>query len=338
MGGSPIPKFLIRFGLFLTLASLFWLVGFPLAVDLIAFALFALLAAGAKTHRLQLLLGAMVFSLAMLELATRVLLPGNGSQAYYRPHEKHERVGGGYERNVEETFSMPHGDLAAVDPMLSPAIRKPRVVRFQTDSYGYRNDTDYSGAPYALAGDSFVVGTGNDQNDILVNVLRREHGVDAYSIASATGPPGYLSAIDTFTAKAATSIQAMVFVFEGNDFRGPGRGLATPSAYDQLKLRSWDAVGPAFGLGRLVFNGTRRLVGILSPPEDAAVEIYRVGRHDLGFYGAYVDKAMADSLEIDLGSAHPGVVDHIEVVFFVPTIVTTPCGPTAMWRASGTWA
>ncbi len=315
---GPIPTFFTRFNLFLALAGLFWLVGFPLAIDVVAFALFALLAARAATPRLRLLLGAIVLSLALCEVATRFLLRGAGSAAYYRPHEKHERVRG-YERDVDETFSMPHGDLAAIDPLVSHTIRQPRVVHFETDNRGYRNDSDYAGAPLALAGDSFLVGTGNDQKDILVNVLRREHGVDAYSIASATGPRDYLNAIKMFEANAAPSIHAMVFVFEGNDFRGPGRGLTRPSTYDQLKVRSWNAVGAVFGLGRLVFNGTRLLGRILFPPVNAAVEIYRVGRHDMGFYGSYIDKATANSLEIELGSALPGAVDHVEAVFFVPT-------------------
>jgi hypothetical protein len=191
-------------------------------------------------------------------------------------------------------------------------------VHFRTDGRGYRNDSDYAGETLVLAGDSFVVGTGNDQDDILVNVLRREHHVNAYSIAFATGPRGYVEAIQNF-AKAAPAMRAVVFVFEGNDFRGPGRVLARPSAYDQLKLRSLNAVGSAFQLGRLVFNGSRNLGRILFPPDNAEVELLTIEDEAMGFYGSYIDKATASSLDIDLGDELPTVANRIDAVFFVPT-------------------
>ena len=317
VGNKMVGSILARLGLFALVGFVLWGIGFPLIVDAIIFVGLGAIFVLSRIHKILLLTITLIASIGFLELAASVIVANEFSQVFYRPHEKYEQ-GRGYEPNVDEYFSMPHGDLAAIDPSLPQSIFRPREVHFRTDDRGFRNDFSYVGDSIVLAGDSFVVGTGNDQQDVLANVLRREHGIGAYSIAFASGPEEYFDTIASFSTEIK-SAQFLLFVFEGNDFKGSGRGLAKPSAYDRLKLRFQRFLGPDFTIGHIVFNNTRRWFRFFYPHKKSIVEIYRIGDKKIAFYGSYLDRASADVLDFDSKSLNPEVASYIAGVFFIPT-------------------
>ncbi len=47
---------------------------------------------------------------------------------------------------------IPFGDLVAIDGRTRAAIAEPRLVKYRTDSLGYRNDADYAGQQVLLVG------------------------------------------------------------------------------------------------------------------------------------------------------------------------------------------
>ena len=317
VGNKMIGSVLFRLGLFALVGLIVWGIGFPLIVDVIIFVGLGVIFVLSRIHKILLLTITLIASIGFLELAVSVIVAHEFGEVFYRPHEKYEQARG-YEPNVDEYFSMPHGDLAAIDPSLPQSIFRPRKVHFRTDDRGFRNDFSYAGDSIILAGDSFVVGTGNDQKDVLANVLRREHGIDAYSIAFAAGPEEYFDTIASFSTEIK-SAQFLLFVFEGNDFRGPGRGLAKPSAYDRLKLRFQRFLGPDFKMGHIVFNNTRRWLRLFYPDKKSIVEIYRIGNKKIAFYGSYLDRASADVLDFDSKSLDSEIASYIAGVFFIPT-------------------
>jgi hypothetical protein len=212
---------------------------------------------------------------------------------------------------------MPHGDLLAIDPSLPRSLAQPRTVRFVTDSIGYRNDEDYASEPLVIVGDSLIAGTGNDQEALLANVLRRELGVESYALAFPTDPGGYFGMVEEFLRQARPPFRVLVFVFEGNDFHGPGRGLAKPGRYDAAKLRALGYLNSV--VLKASFYASRRLQGTLWPRLDSETEVYQVGARPMAFYGSYIDKAVADSLRFEPGAPSLEVLGRVEGVFFIPT-------------------
>lgn len=139
-------------------------------------------------HKLCALLFGLSVALLLLEGVLRML----PSQAlYYWDHEllsvyNEELDRFAYRKNARLDWVQRHGDLMVFlrgrrDPVSFDL--EPRRVLFQTDSLGFRNDSDYRGEPYLLVGDSFIVGSGTSQRDILSSQLRRACGLRTHNAA-----------------------------------------------------------------------------------------------------------------------------------------------------------
>ena len=106
----------------------------------------------------------------------------------------------------------------------SRASRSPSRadVLFHSDSEGFRNDADYAGEPWVLIGDSFVVGVGSSQPDILSARLAAR-GVHAYNLAHPGGPLDYESYWRSFVARARPLVEAGAVPVRGQRFSRDGR-------------------------------------------------------------------------------------------------------------------
>jgi hypothetical protein len=119
--------------------------------------------------------------------------------------------------NSSVRMTEPFGALRAMTARDLAAQEKQ--VLFETDSRGFRNDADYSGQPWVLLGDSFIVCTSVTQKDMLSRVLEREYGMPAYNVAAVGGDLGdYLHWYEDFRADVGESHRVLLFFFEGNDF------------------------------------------------------------------------------------------------------------------------
>ena len=310
-----------RAGLFILLLAVIWSLGLPLSFDLAAVALPAIAAIRARPAHLLALLIALVAAVGLGEIAIRLLarrLPGqalrcNDFDAFVRNVR--------YEPNARAVFADTHGDLVGMDPLAAPLIQEPRTIRLQVDALGYRNDMDYAGQHWILAGDSFIVGCGVDQSDLLANVLRRDHAIDAYSIAFPNDPEHYFLRIANFLRDhpAAANVRALVFIFEGNDFQGTPRPLSEPSAYDSAKGRFIGWTRPALLLPSALFSASRQLERRLRSDRGQLVEIHAVGGRPMGFFGNYIDCATSPTLAFREPFTSDGPVrDHVAAVYFIP--------------------
>lgn len=205
-------KLLLGEGLIVAL----WFLQLPLEVDIALFVASLCVILRASASRLALTF----FGLWLSIFGFYLLLGAVQTQftRYYREHEKYAIPGGPYKPNVHEVIEQPHGDLVAIDPTLPRDLWEPRKVEFITDSRGYRNRADFSGEKHILFGDSFLVGNGVTQSDILPELLRTQFGIRNYAMAYPSNPADYerraVSAIEFFGGDLAFSF----FFYEGNDF------------------------------------------------------------------------------------------------------------------------
>ena len=326
----------LRLGWLLLVAGLFWLLAFGVYVDVAVLALLIWLAVRTKKAKLVTLLAGSFLAFGLLELGVRIEGTTGEGNRDFRPHEKLYVLASRrpnldppvprYQSNANILFSMPHGDLLAVDPWLPRSIAEPRTVRFITDSWGFRNDRPYSGEAYLLAGDSLVVGNGTEQSAILPNVLRNEQHLRTYSVAHPADPDGYFDNLGwAFNAlKPPPTTRALVFLFECNDFisRGqrPVRLAPTPDAYEMYKLgKLWTHANwlrtPGF-----VFNVTRHHQRALFNRGTEIVEVHPIGEHEMGFSGSCVDASYAEPMHLFMARLIPeSVVKRIAAVFLIPS-------------------
>lgn len=183
--------------------------------------LFALLVSASVLlldHRNGLLVVVSSFMLVLMLEAFVRLSGGSVITPYYRTHEMLAEETR-YRANQHVEMLEAHGDLLAIDPHLDRALSQPREIVFHTDSRGFRNDADLEADQLLIVGDSFVVGTGNTQADMLTAQLRRNHGVAAYSMGFPAGPFQYANTVAAARTELGGDACIVVVMFEGNDFQ-----------------------------------------------------------------------------------------------------------------------
>jgi hypothetical protein len=175
-------------------------------------------------------LGGLLAAALILEILLRFLGPGF---LYRSPHEMlatfDYRLGHGrYQPDRQVDMVMPFGDMVGLDRTTKDAIAQPRRVRFRTDSLGFRNDRDYAGEKIVLVGDSFIAGSGGDQEDLLSVQLRRDYGIPAYNLAFPGELHSYVRYVQSFFQTHPGEARVLLFLFEGNDFPPPKARRAAP--------------------------------------------------------------------------------------------------------------
>ena len=164
----------------------------------------------------------MTFTLAAVTLfySLALTLTGFDHAIYFRPDERlstfdyrhNHRI---FRPGANLDMHMPQGDLQS---MTRIKIAQPRDVSYHIDSHGFRNDADYQGQKYLLVGDSFVVGSGSTQADMISAQLAQDYGIATYNLAHPGDVPDYAQYVAGFKARHSTGAKLLVFIFEGNDF------------------------------------------------------------------------------------------------------------------------
>ena len=176
---------------------------------------------------------------AALALYAGVLRASGLDQAiYYRFHERFAtwdpRHGHrAYLPGVSWQALEPHGDLQV---LTREEIAEPRRVLFHSDSEGFRNDADYAGEPWVLIGDSFVVGVGCSQPDILSARLARAR--DPRLQPRAPRRPARLRVVLAQLRRAPRPlVEAGVVPVRGQRFSGDGRRARALRLVGRARLR-----------------------------------------------------------------------------------------------------
>jgi len=222
--------------------------------------------------------------------------------------------------------------MVSLNRQLEPVIGQPRLMRYKTDSLGFRNDADYHNEPVLLVGDSFIAGSGNTQADLLSAQLTRDYGIPAYNLAFPGEVHSYVRYVQTFfKTHPSSDARVLLFLFEGNDFP-PGQPPSTD------KIHKTEAPPSAFRIARkefqqslkelVVYRYAYSLFHILHQQWRRAdypqVTVFKVqGSRDLylGFMDGYIKvtrRASYDGGEEFLEKL-ARIKDRLAGIFFIPT-------------------
>jgi hypothetical protein len=242
---------------------------------------------------------------------------------YYRFHERfatwNARVGHRtYLPNVSVRAREPYGDLQI---LTREPIAEPRDVTFRTDSEGFRNDSDYALEPWVLVGDSFVVGVGNTQSDILQARLA-VRGIRAYNLGHPGGPLDYESYWRSFVQRHGRASRPVLFLFEGNDFPETVGAREQPRWWAAIDRGVRGAIAPLTRLS--TYRVTRSLFARIAAGgelDGRQVEVMPLAGARLAFWVRELRHARAPALE-DMAltdAAFARLAPDLAAAFYIPT-------------------
>jgi len=207
--------------------------------------------------------------LLLTSLFVSFLWGDRGSSAiWYREHEKWA-VGQKYIPSVKDVIQQPFGDLVATNRSSTfseiNALKDPRMVRFQTDKFGYRNSKDISSAKFVLVGDSFIVGNGTDQSEIASEWFGKFSGEVVANVAFPGTPDQYEERMLGMIRNMDKNASLILFYYEGNDFyqsQPPNLSFSLLSNisinYDKLELQKDKALVYLHPRNQTLFRLIRR--------------------------------------------------------------------------------
>jgi hypothetical protein len=250
-------------------------------------------------------------------LAAVITLGGLDQRYNTRPHDvlrTHDATTGLKCYRKDETVRMDAvvGDMTG---MTAEPIARSRSILFRTDELGYRNDRPFRGQPFLVVGDSFVVGVGNSQADILTEQLAARYAPDYYNL----GHPGDLLDYEAMVAAfPSTEPEVLLFLFEGNDFP---EELEPADPDGRNVLARYVRLFRDTGMFRLLRTWRKTLTTPAWDRDSEPVLIERTSAGTIAFYLPYVhvsERAVAP---------HPPEIEailrrmsgRIRAVFFVPT-------------------
>ncbi|MDY7001187.1 MAG: hypothetical protein SVS15_05320 [Thermodesulfobacteriota bacterium] len=221
-----------------------------------------------------------------------------------------------FKKNKSLHANIPFGDLKSLS-LLDMDV-EPREVTFKTDSLGYRNIHDYTGEPYLLVGDSFIVSGGTDQKDMLGSKLEEDYGIHSYNLAAVGGDlVDYTRWIEHFYKNVNNPAKVLLFFFEGNDFEKVRDREQNMPAW-RLFLKRYRNLFRFTGLGKFTHTQFHRFK---SRSKEEPVLVEHIKGHKVGFLKKYVDITLRPSYP------NPGqfkerlknIKNHVERIYFIPT-------------------
>ena len=252
---------------------------------------------------------------AALALAFLVSATGIDEPLYFKPTTRllDYDFSHGYqifEPNSSVEMTEPFGALKA--KTTQDVQSQEKFVRFVTDSRGFRNDGDYSGEPYLLVGDSFVVSTSVTQEQMLSRQLA-EIGVRGYNVAAVGGDlTDYVRWMQDFYDETAGDPEVLLFFFEGNDFFRVEAGAPRPGFLE--RYRDLFRFMP---LGKYAFTQFNRFK---KKTDEDTVETRLVGGRQMLFYDRYIEVCRRKNYDggPDFTELLSRIAEKTRMVYFIP--------------------
>lgn len=257
---------------------------------------------------------------------------------YYRPHDRFQTMNSAYEPNVNVLWPMPFGDLFATsgEKLDTKEIIEPRLVEFVTDRYGYRNSSSAKSFDYALVGDSFIVGNGTTQSEILSNQLEGITKLNFLNLGYPNGPEKYEAVAKRNMHRIKGETKIFLFYFEGNDFNKKSLKQDKIKKFDlfknailDLEKRKTQYLIKLFPKSMSFIRAVRRnslytytlvsqmVFGIKGQNHNNII-VQKIGDKNIAYLPAYVEIAKSDNLRT-YGWKDRELLKHLGGVFFIPT-------------------
>ncbi len=283
--------------------------------------------------KLLTIAGGLLVALILLEILLRFLGPGH---LYRTPDDMlatfDYRLGHGhYKPGRQGKMFIPFGDMVAMDRSTRSAIAEPRWVRYHIDDVGFRNDANFAGQKVLLVGDSFIAGSGNTQEDLLSDQLQRDYGIPAYNLGFPGELHSYVRYVESFFKTHPSGPQALIFLFEGNDFPLPKPGRTTTAKKTPTEPSSFEIARKEFEQSfkeLLVYRYTFSLYHILknrlwpsAHPKVTVLTLQGPDHLQMGFLNAYVAATKRASYDAgdDFFLKLARIKEHLGGIFFIPT-------------------
>jgi hypothetical protein len=307
------PPFIASILLFVACAFVYLTFSLPWYVDAIVLASLAVVALRSTWREMALVLAGLVLAAALAEI---VFSPRIVSAAQVYGVNYDAPGGDRYQANIAETISLPFGDLVFADPAAPASVIEPRRIKFLTDSLGYRNRSDYTGQKVVLVGDSMVVGTGTDQEQILPELLTNEFALPTYALGFPSSPREYEARARTFLPRLAPSALYALMIFEGNDFESD-QPVRISNLFDRARGRFLRDYLPFLTYPRVLFGMSRRAQALLGLPPDTWVEVHQIGHKAVAFSRFYMESALNGAPKYE-APGNEQVLRRTGCVFFIP--------------------
>jgi hypothetical protein len=221
-----------------------------------------------------------------------------------------------FKPNAYLEMFVPFGDIYAIGTR-KDIDREPHQIVFKTDSLGFRNDADYQGEEYLLIGDSLVAGSNDTQADILDSQLRRFQ-INAYALAHSGGIREYVQYITYMRQRFGNNFQALIFLFEGNDFPEKFKAAAPPKKDNPVSryFREYKAFFRETNVYRYTFSLYQRFF-----KKKWQSEVLEINNHRMGFLTDYIKVTRRKHYDLpeDLVAMLASVKENIGHIFFIPT-------------------
>ena len=264
-------------------------------------------------------------TLAMVAVAA--LFPGE--KIFNRPHQilqaKDDRGRSIYKPGQKVVKRQKHGNLKGMASKDTQFDYEPREIIFNVDSFGFRNDADYGNEKFILIGDSFIAGNGNSQEDTLSSQLIDAYGAKVYNMGHPGAVINYIENIEKFKEKYGENFQALVFLFEGNDFvrRAGLNRTAEVRRFKQIYkkfLREYKGFFHSTQLYRYTYIAYHSALKKLGFKKKDQVEVLDINGHRMGIHRPSIAVVKRKSYqtptywEEGLGALR----DNLKAIIFIP--------------------
>lgn len=333
-------KFIINVFFSISLLLIISSYGFPLIFDL--FLLFLIIYLVRFNIYTILILN---FLLIFLTISINTLLIKNLKEEdlFYRAHEKFIDQDGIYKKNISSEMLMPYGDIIPnATCKVENSIIEPRVQKFITDKYGFRNNrVNIDDADIVLVGDSFVAGSSNSQEDIPSNILSEFTQKKISAITVIEGPEYYNFHLEKNLKNLKEDAKILIFYFAGNDFHYEYKKNHKYIFY-QGKPIPYLIYKTRFGYERLERNKDKIFIKIFSQYNDknffykkirpksqrltksllakwtktCPIEYYDINKIKVGFYYRNFENFTSVSTKIIKNKT---ILEKIKKVYYIPT-------------------
>lgn len=333
----------IKLSFFIPTFLIISLLALPIFFDLI-FSIFILFLFK-RNHYAIIVLNS--FILVMIFLVSITFGKNEKYGYFYRGHEKYRTKNYHYQKNINDEIFIPHGDIFSIDGGLDSRrelIAEPRLQKFITDSYGFRNDTDIKDADIILVGDSFIAGTGTSNEHLPSKVLENLTNKNVASLSYARmGPREYEFILNKYLDLIKKDAKIFVFYFEGNDFVKKNN---KSSEKEIIELKTKDIIKYKLtsGYERLERNKDKFLLTVLSDKNyflrnirakshtiikkissklynyTSPIKYYEIKNKTLGF--AYLDNFNFNHEYSTYIFENKKILNRVNAIFFVPTKLT----------------
>ena len=267
------------------------------------------------------LLISLSFLAATLLISLFLNVSGLENRIYYRPYEVltifNKKLGFyTFKPNAYLEMFVPFGDIYAIGTR-KDIDKEPHQIIFKTDSLGFRNDADYQGEEYLLIGDSLLAGIDDTQEDILPSQLKRFQ-INTYALGHSGGIREYVQYITYMRHRFGNNFQALIFLFEGNDFPEKFKAAGPPKRDNPVSryFRQYKAFFKETNVYRYTFSLYQRFF-----KKKWESEVLEINNNRMGFLTDHIKVSQRKHYDLpeDLAGMLAAVKENIGHIFFIPT-------------------